>query len=285
MARFLEKILVPLDGSHSCLRARETAAAIAKKFNSEVTVIHVISHDFMHPELKAHHQLPPLVLHELDSSYQKAGKKIIRAAEEFFKEENIDIETELVKSEDPAEKIIRTVAEKKYDLLVMGNISETRGERYSLGSVAEKVSLYAKCPVLITKRRTRIGKLMVAIDGSKQANKALDYALQLSKPFNESRITLLLVENSELFGLEPTFTKKIAEEILREASDKVKNLSYDTRLEFGKPAGTILRIAKKEDYDLIVLGSRGLSSIKRYLLGSVSADVSMHAERSVLIVR
>src|SRR4030043_243428 len=116
MKQFFGKILVAVDGSHSCLRAKELAASLAREFNSKVTVVHVISHDFMHPELKAHHELPSLVLHELDKSYQKAGKKILRAAEDFFKEENLEIESELVRAEDPAEKILQMVKEADYDL-------------------------------------------------------------------------------------------------------------------------------------------------------------------------
>jgi nucleotide-binding universal stress UspA family protein len=81
---YFKTLLVPVDGSNSCLRAKQLAASIAKKFQSKVTVIHVVSHDFMHPELKAHHQLPALVLHELDNVYLKAGKKILRHAEELF---------------------------------------------------------------------------------------------------------------------------------------------------------------------------------------------------------
>jgi nucleotide-binding universal stress UspA family protein len=285
MKQFFEKILVPLDGSHSCLRARETAATIAKKFGSKVTVIHVISHDFMHPELKAHHQLPPLILHELDKSYQKAGNKIIRAAEEFFREDNIEVETVLIKAEDPADRILRKVRESKYDLLVMGNISETRAERFSLGGVAEKISLYAKCSVLIAKRKTKISKLLVPIDGSEQANKALECAVQFCKHFEEARMTLLHVEEGALFKLTPKVTENVGEQILNEATTIAKGVTYDTRLEFGNPSRTILKVAKQEDYDLIVLGSRGISSVKRFLLGSVSADVSMHAQRSVLIVR
>jgi nucleotide-binding universal stress UspA family protein len=71
----LSSILVPVDGSTSCLRAQELAALIAKKFCSKVTVAHVVSHDFMHPELKANHQLPSLILHKIDEVYIKAGEK------------------------------------------------------------------------------------------------------------------------------------------------------------------------------------------------------------------
>jgi nucleotide-binding universal stress UspA family protein len=224
------------------------------------------------------------VLQELDKSYQETGKKILRSAEEFFREEKVDVASELAKAEDPAEKILQMVKELGYDLLIIGNVSETRARRYSLGSVAEKVSLYASCPVLITKRKTELKKLLVAVDGSANSYKALDYAIKLGGKFG-SKMTLFHVEEANLFKLEPKGTTTIGEQILAEAAANVKDVNFDSRLEIGDPANTILKAAKQEDYDLIVLGSRGLSSVKRFLLGSVSADVSMHAQQSVLIVR
>lgn len=284
MEQFLKKILVAVDGSNSCFRGMEIAAAIAKKLHSQVTVVHVISHDFMHPELKAHHQLPSLVLAELDKTYQKAGKKILRGAEEYFKEEKIDVVSELVSAEDPAEKILQIIKESDYDLLILGNVSDVQARRFSLGSVTEKISLHSKIPVLIAKRKTKIGKLLVAVDGSANAGKALKFAVQFCQPFRAG-ITLLHVEEASLFELEPKRTKNVGEQILADSATKIKDVTFDTRLEIGDPATVILRVAVRENYDLIVLGSRGLSSVKRFLLGSVSADVSMHAQRSVLIFR
>jgi nucleotide-binding universal stress UspA family protein len=284
LEQFLKKILVAVDGSNSCFRGMEIAAAIAKKFHSQVTVVHVISHDFMHPELKAHHQLPSLVLAELDKTYEKAGRKILRGAEEYFKEEKIDVISELVRAEDPAEKILQSTEEPGYDLLILGNVSEIQARRFSLGSVTEKISLHAKIPVLIAKRKTKIEKLLVAVDGSANADKALNYAVKLCQPFRAG-ITLLHVEEASLFELEPKRTKNVGKQILADAAAKIKDMTFNTRLEIGDPATVILRVALCKNYDLIVLGSRGLSSVKRFLLGSVSADVSMHAQRSVLIFR
>ena len=56
-------------------------------------------------------------------------------------------------------------------------------------------------------------------------------------------------------------------------------------LEYGNPAEVLIKIAKKADIDIIIMGSRGLSSVKRFLLGSVSDDISMHSRNSVLIVK
>jgi nucleotide-binding universal stress UspA family protein len=187
-------------------------------------------------------------------------------------------------TEDPGETILEIAEESGFDLIVIGNRAKTQHERFALGSVTEKVSMYASCPVLITKRKKEIRSLLVAIDGSEQASKALDYAAALAKNF-EAKITLLHVEEAKLFTLKPEIVKKVGEEILLEAESRLEGVSFDKKMKTGSPVETILKMAWLGDFDLIVMGSRGLSSVKRFLLGSVSADVSMHARTSVLLVR
>jgi nucleotide-binding universal stress UspA family protein len=198
-----ENILLPLDGSHSCVRARELAVEIAKKYGSKITAIHVMSHDFMHSELKASYNLPSLVLQELNKAYEKNGEVILRTAEEFFREDDISIKTILERAEDTADRILQKVKELKSDLIIMGNISEDEDLHFSMGSVAEKVSLHAPCSVLIAKRKTSINKLLVAYDSSEQSKKALKVAVDLCKNFKNAKMTILNIENRELHRLEP----------------------------------------------------------------------------------
>jgi nucleotide-binding universal stress UspA family protein len=63
-------------------------------------------------------------------------------------------------------------------------------------------------------------------------------------------------------------------------------VEYDTRIEYGHTAETIVRVANEEQIDLIVMGSRGLTAASALLLGSVSHKV-LHAihDKPVLIVR
>ena len=58
-----------------------------------------------------------------------------------------------------------------------------------------------------------------------------------------------------------------------------------TRLVIGHPAEEIARIANEEGFDLLVVGSRGLSTVKAFLLGSVSEKLSRLAKCPVLIVK
>jgi nucleotide-binding universal stress UspA family protein len=285
---FFPKILVPVDGSHSCLHAKMLAVSIAKKFKSKVTVVHCASHEFMHPELKAQYQLPHSILHKIDEAYLQAGKKIIRNAEEMFREAKIDVDARLVTFEDPAEFILQLVKDEGYDLVVIGNRAGNQSARYSLGSVTEKVARHAECPVLIVKKKPKVKKLLTAVDGSKYADKALEYAVQLAKNYNAS-LALIHVEEDKLIRVGGPQVENcigtVGECILKDAATKVEGVSFDRKLEYGSPAEVIIKVAKKADVDIIVMGSRGLSSVRRFLLGSVSDDISMHARSSVLIVK
>jgi nucleotide-binding universal stress UspA family protein len=285
---YFQKILVPVDGSHSCLHAKMLAFSIAKKFKSKVTVVHVVTHEFMHPELKAQYQLPHSILHKIDEAYLQAGKKIIRNAEEMFREAKIEVDARLVTFEDPAEFILEIVKDEGYDLVVIGNRAGNQSERYSLGSVTEKVARHAECPVLIVKKKPKVKKLLTAVDGSKYADKALEYAVHLAKNYNAS-LALIHVEEDKLIRVGGPQVENcigtVGECILKDAATKVEGVSFDRKLEYGSPAEVIIKVAKKADVDIIVMGSRGLSSVRRFLLGSVSDDISMHARSSVLIVK
>jgi len=281
---YFKKILVPVDGSHSCLHAEELAAAIAKNFKSKVTVIHVFSHDLLRPGLELHYRVPSSVRTEITNWLLQAGRKIVWDAEALFKEEGIDVDARVVEYEDPAETVLRVAKDEEYDLIVMGNRGETEVEVFSLGTIAEKVSRHAECPVLVVKQKTKLSKILVAIDGSESAKKALECAVQLAEK-HKAKVTLLNVGESKLFDFEPEVARKVGEHILSDAAAKVKGLKLNTQLEFGNPPETIIEVAEKGNYDLIVVGSRGISSVKRFFLGSVSDDVSHHAKCSVLIVR
>jgi nucleotide-binding universal stress UspA family protein len=286
--QLFKTILVPVDGSHSCLHAQMFAASLAKKFDSKVTVVHVASHEFMHPELKAQYQLPHSILHKIDDAYLQAGKKILRNAEELFREAGISVDAKLVTHEDPAEFILELTKGTTCNLVVIGNRADTQSERHSLGSVTEKVARHAECPVLIVKKKLQLAKILTAVDGSTYADKALEYAVQLARNYSAD-LALVHVEEDKLVRIGgPQVVDclgTVGECILKDASTKVKGVAFNSMLKYGSPAEVLIKVASKADVDLIVVGSRGLSSVRRYLLGSVSDDISMHARNSVLIVR
>jgi nucleotide-binding universal stress UspA family protein len=64
-----------------------------------------------------------------------------------------------------------------------------------------------------------------------------------------------------------------------------RHVTYDTELLEGSPAEAILELARSRDVDQIVVGSRGLGTVRGALLGSVSSEIVHHADRPVLVAR
>jgi nucleotide-binding universal stress UspA family protein len=282
--RAFQKILVPVDGSHPSIHAEEYAAMIAKKLGSKVTCIHVVSHGLMHPTIKSYSDLPSSVLEEINGWFEQKGRSILRDAEALFKEEGLESNTMLEIYDDPAERIIQVSRDGGYDLIVMGNHGTRGVVGFSLGDVTEKVSRHAECPVFIVKRKADISNILAAVDGSEKAKDALKRAVQLALVF-DSKITLLNVVEAAPTGVEPSIADNVGRRILSEAASEVEGVELEERLGHGHPAENILRVAKSEGHELIVLGNRGLSRIHRFFLGSISDKVSRHAECSVLIVK
>lgn len=81
--------------------------------------------------------------------------------------------------------------------------------------------------------------------------------------------------------------KRKARKILEECkNDATKNrLQIKTIIKIGDPAKIITEIANSKNYDLIIMGNRGMSAFKELLLGSVSLKVMHHARCPVMIVR
>ena len=81
--------------------------------------------------------------------------------------------------------------------------------------------------------------------------------------------------------------REVAESLVQRAAHdaRSKGVEVETHVQEGQPAEVIIDVANQEQADLIVVGSRGLTGIKRYLLGSVSSKVSEHAPCSVMVVR
>jgi len=166
----------------------------------------------------------------------------------------------------------------------MGNRGTGGAENFLLGSVAEKVSRHVECPILIAKEKPTMANILVAVDGSEYMEKILKYVVALATKRN-AKVTLLNVVQTSVPWLEPEMARAVGERILSKAAAIVEEMEPDRRVEFGHPAQTILEVAKGEGYNLIVMGSRGLGQVKRFLLGSVSDRVSRHAHCSVLLVK
>ena len=135
-------------------------------------------------------------------------------------------------------------------------------------------------------------RVLVAIDGSDYSWRALEYACSLVK-LSGGSLVIMTVSPKEtpvpvLFADGDCMTAQIGDEVLDAARSVMsgQNISCSYLLECGgKIPELILRAEKSEDCDAIVLGSRGLSGIAEFFLGSVSSKVAQYAGVPVLIVK
>jgi nucleotide-binding universal stress UspA family protein len=136
-------------------------------------------------------------------------------------------------------------------------------------------------------------KILVPIDGSESSLHALNRAVNIAKKF-DSKITLINVYWISAFRLTPAQLvdyvvdiRKAGEEILEEGKSIVKaeGVSVESILKEGHIVGEIIKTAKEGNYDLIVMGARGVSKIREILLGSVSYGVVSHSTVPVMIVK
>ena len=137
--------------------------------------------------------------------------------------------------------------------------------------------------------------ILVPVDGSDNSYKALDTALILSEKLG-SNITVLHVmeqvpithiESEKLLSELLEAYKKENQEILSKCSKiaSEKGISIKTLLLQGNPASVILDYCKKENFDLVIMGSRGLGKFKQLILGSVSNKIVHHCQCAVLLIR
>jgi nucleotide-binding universal stress UspA family protein len=133
-------------------------------------------------------------------------------------------------------------------------------------------------------------KILVALDGSPDAEAALHHAVSLARDQN-ARLTLLTVgpspnRSAAVGTAAPPDITEVHCELLREALTLIpKDVGVTTRLERGDAPATILRISEEEESDLIVMGSHGHSRVHRALLGSVSERVLAKSAIPVLLMR
>jgi nucleotide-binding universal stress UspA family protein len=137
--------------------------------------------------------------------------------------------------------------------------------------------------------------IVVGTDGSQAADRALEEAIDIAQR-DGARLHLVtafpdpaVIRERVTSGATSVQVNlsEIADSVLTRAAERAgeKGVPVETYASESDPAEAILEVAKAQDADLIVVGSRGLSGIQRFLLGSVSSKVSEHAVCSVMIVR
>ena len=231
--------------------------------------------------------------------------------EKQFASETLQVQSMVVNGV-PGQEILSVIQKKKIDMVVIGSRGLSRISGLLLGSVSEWVLNDASCSVLIGRPTARKAKLssslniLLATDGSRDSWKAVD-VLKSVEFSVDTTVTLLHVVKKQIYetgqvvgsvGKSRTEFARLAKDLcgdrgsagarlLKDTRDALSSttLKIQERLALGHEAQEILKAARLQKADLVIVGSKGLTGLRRFLMGSVAHTVSQHAPCSVLIVR
>lgn len=137
-------------------------------------------------------------------------------------------------------------------------------------------------------------KIMIATDGSRQVEKAIEAGIELAKLSGAKLYAVYVIAQAGYsprdFGWDKSLREFLEAEARKavtfvEETGKASNTRVEPVILEGHPADKILEFAEQEGMDLIVMGTLGRSGLDRFLLGSVAEKVVRHSKIPVMIVK
>jgi nucleotide-binding universal stress UspA family protein len=296
------KILVPVDGSKHAKAAVDFIASRTTLIgtNPEVELLNV--------QLPVPPRAARMVGKQVvNSYYEEEAGKVLKPALATLKKAGLAATARWVVGH-PSEEIAAVADKDKVDLIVMGSAGHGALAGLMLGSVANGVLSRTTKPILLLREKhvftgdaLNVG---IAVDGSKYGRAAVRYVLRHPDLFGaNAKFTLIHVVPDfagavmpDMAGMAmPALTddeiramqKKAFEAAVAPARRLLAKggITADEVCLAGNPGDEISAYAKKKKLDLLVMGSHGLGSFKRAVLGSVATRVAAHCETPILLVR
>ncbi len=302
----IRRILCPIDFSEFSRRALDHATAIARRYDSTVTVFNVSA---VLPAVTLAAGSPLLPIAPPTPADLEA---LLVSMKRFADAETTAVPMQFEIGEgDAAHEVLDRARSLPSDLIVMGTHGRSGFRRLLLGSVTEKVIRSAPCPVLTVPRPAdeeaeplpapRFSRIVCAVDFSDASLHALEYAFSLAAGADAGHVTLVhvvevmpapprAVSGSDVEAKALDAYVAAAADARRQRLDQIvpdsvrAQCKVDQVLAIGRAHVEILRLATERHADVIVLGAHGFQ-ISQLLFGSTAQQVIRQAPCPVLTVR
>jgi len=279
----LAKILVPIDFSERCLGAARYAISLVEHFQSELTLLHVVSTiDDLCPEATA-----------LNADRREKAQK---ALDDFLCAALNHLNTRRILREgDPAEIIVDQARRDVSDLIMMPTHGFGAIRRFLLGSVTAKVLHDAPCPVWTGAQLAqgpstewlRLGHIVCAVDLGPHSSIVLHWANAFAAAFHSKLTILNALERLDPTGRETYYASGWRRHIIDKATEALATMQQnegthlESILEPGEVAEALPAAAAKLEADLIIIGRRGTSDRP---LGTHAYEIIRRSPRPVVSI-
>lgn len=283
MGRY-RKILVAVDGSASSRNALRQAFRLAVDEKCWITVTSVVPPYEGDVDLTGVQDIRALLARPCEES--------LREAQRIAEEERTLIKTVCEEGE-TYERIVDLAEGSNSDVIVMGRRGTHRLERALIGSVTARVIGHTQRDVLVVPAGSRLGwkKILVGTDGSKFSKVATDKAIDFARAYGGALQVISIVDvPAELYAEAPASV----EDMVRKAKEytaavrkqaEAAGVPVETFIGEAETWEAIVKLAREQAVDIIVMGSHGRTGLRRLLMGSVTEKVIGNAACPVLVAR
>ena len=294
------RILVAIDGSEPARLAVDLVANAAWPPDSEIVVAEAVETGdgmFGGPWLAG----ALVQTDRIEADLRDAAQQTVHAACQKLTRPGLKLE-EIVLRGRTATAIVDQAHRMKADLVVVGSRGHGMIESMLLGSVSAEVVDHSPAPVLVARGSNMI-RIVLAWDGSSCATRAAEL-FRTWPIFAGSQVRVVSVADFEtpwwtgfaeasspemmpMYVEATDASRKQHDDLVREMTAQLRTLGFaaESHVREGDAATEILAAATESRADLVVMGTRGRTGLKRLVLGSVARNVLQHATCSVLIVR
>ncbi|RLB84494.1 MAG: hypothetical protein DRH24_04845 [Deltaproteobacteria bacterium] len=290
------KVLLVVDGSDQAFEAVRYVSRLFPPNRMEVVIFHVMTkvpESFWDVEKEPAYRKEVATTRAWELQQKKEIQEFMEKARQLFLEQNVPEDAVSIKIQERKVGIARDIiheSQNDYHGVVMGRWGMSMLKDFLCGSIANKlIGRLINVPLCVVGGTPKIGKILVAIDASEGAMKAVDYVGDMVDNLHW-KVTLFHAvrdfDREELHQAE-----KSMEHVFKEASGHLEKAGFNrnqitTRMITGvqSRAGAIVVEVLKEGYGTVVVGRRGLSHVEEFFMGRVSNKVIQMARKMAVWV-
>ncbi len=276
-------ILVALDPGPASQNAFTEALRLAASMRAKLVAVSVTPRY----EGNMHRWAIDDVDDQLSQPFKRCLQEALRTAAEYSQPLRV-----VHKVGNPAEEIVTVAEEIGAGLLLLGCPRRAYVERVLLGRTIANVIDLSPCDVLLIPEAVEVGfsRMLVGCDGSQQSReagqRALDLALAYGGKVHAVSVMNVSVDQSLRYGVldEARHKSSLAVHTLAEQGMKL-GVQVTAAIREGTPFEQLVAHCRENDMQLIVLGSYGRNSLRRFLTGSVVERVAALSVKPILVVK